>query len=119
MHVVTFQDKQPGPSAAHNQQTAANWHPPPLSSTRRVVLQFRRAYKRNDKPVCSGAVRFLGQLVCQGVAHEVLALELLLLLLEAPSEVRGAGWLRLYRGLGLVRHRTRGQGVVLLARLLV
>lgn len=52
----------------------------------RVVLQFRRAYKRNDKAVCQGLVRFLGQLICQGVVHEVLALELLILLLEAPSE---------------------------------
>jgi pre-mRNA-splicing factor CWC22 len=44
-----------------------------------------RSYKRNDKPVCTAAARFLGQLINQGVAHEVLALEMLILMLEQPS----------------------------------
>lgn len=35
------------------------------------VLQFMRSYKRNDKPVCSAAAKFLGHLINQGVAHEV------------------------------------------------
>lgn len=51
----------------------------------RVVLQFRRAYKRNDKPVCSAACTFLAHLVNQAVAHELVALEVLMLLLETPS----------------------------------
>lgn len=37
----------------------------------RLCLQFIRSYKRNDKPVCTAAARFLGQLINQGVAHEV------------------------------------------------
>ncbi len=37
----------------------------------RLALQFMRAYKRNDKPVCTAAAKFLGQLINQGVAHEV------------------------------------------------
>lgn len=53
---------------------------------RRVILQFRRAYKRNDKPVTLAVTRFLAHLINQGVAHEVLALELLILLLEQPSD---------------------------------
>mmetsp|Transcript_18928 Transcript_18928/g.34313 ORF Transcript_18928/g.34313 Transcript_18928/m.34313 type:complete len:574 (-) Transcript_18928:169-1890(-) len=52
----------------------------------RLLIQFKRSFKRNDKPVCSAAVKFLAHLVNQGVAHEVLALEILILLLEEPSE---------------------------------
>ncbi|KAG1681290.1 hypothetical protein FOA52_007336 [Chlamydomonas sp. UWO 241] len=52
----------------------------------RLLLQFKRSYKRNDKPVCSAAARFLGHLINQGVAHEVLALEMLILMLESPSD---------------------------------
>lgn len=52
----------------------------------RVVTQFRRAYKRNDKPVCLAAIKFLAHLANQQVAHEVLALEVLMLLLETPSD---------------------------------
>ena len=33
----------------------------------RVVLQFRRAYKRNDKPICIAASKFLAHLVNQQV----------------------------------------------------
>ena len=51
----------------------------------RLVLQFRRAYRRNDKPVCSAAMQFLGHLANQRVASEFLVLEILALLLEQPS----------------------------------
>ena len=37
----------------------------------RLVLQFKRSYKRNDKPVCGAAAKFLAHLINQGVAHEV------------------------------------------------
>ena len=53
---------------------------------RRCVLQFRRAFRRNDKPVCLAAARFLAALVCQHVAHELLALEMCALLLGTPTE---------------------------------
>ncbi|KXZ52169.1 hypothetical protein GPECTOR_10g798 [Gonium pectorale] len=52
----------------------------------RLILQFKRSFKRNDKPVCTAAAKFIAHLVNQGVAHEVLALEVLILLLETPSE---------------------------------
>ena len=52
----------------------------------RTVVQFRRAYQRNDKAVCSGSVRLIAHLVNQQLAHELLALELLALLLERPSD---------------------------------
>ena len=53
---------------------------------RRCVLQFRRAFRRNDKPVCLAAARFLATLVNQHVAHELLALEVCALLLGTPTE---------------------------------
>lgn len=82
---------------------------------RRTVLQFRRAFRRNDKParthahihslpppssplsssppitsrghqVCTAATRFVAALVAQRVAHELLALEVLTLLLGAPTD---------------------------------
>ena len=34
---------------------------------KRCILQFRRAYKRNDKPVCVAATRFLAALINQQV----------------------------------------------------
>jgi pre-mRNA-splicing factor CWC22 len=45
-------------------------------------MQFRRAYKRNDKPVCLATSTFLAHLVNQRVVHEIVALQLLTLLLE-------------------------------------
>eukprot|EP00879_Flechtneria_rotunda_P006154 GHRR01006471.1.p1 GENE.GHRR01006471.1~~GHRR01006471.1.p1 ORF type:complete len:946 (+),score=354.04 GHRR01006471.1:464-3301(+) len=52
----------------------------------RVIAQFKRAYKRNDKPITIAAAKFLAHLINQGVVHEVLALEMLILLLENPSD---------------------------------
>ena len=52
----------------------------------RVVLQFRRAYRRNDKPVCKAVVTFIAHLVNQQVAHELLALQLITVLLEKPTD---------------------------------
>jgi len=34
---------------------------------RRAILQFRRAFKRNDKPVCMAATKLLAHLVMQQV----------------------------------------------------
>jgi pre-mRNA-splicing factor CWC22 len=52
----------------------------------RLVSQFRRSFKRNDKPVCHATAMFLAHLVNQRVVHEVLALEVLVLLLEKPTD---------------------------------
>ncbi|XWS44630.1 hypothetical protein CRYUN_Cryun15aG0064600 [Craigia yunnanensis] len=40
---------------------------------RRIVLQLKRAYKRNDKPLLLAAVKFLAHLVNQQVAHEIIS----------------------------------------------
>lgn len=53
----------------------------------RVVLQFRRAYRRNDKQACLALAKFVAHLVNHHVAHEILALQLLMLLLEKPTDV--------------------------------
>ncbi|KAI8823010.1 armadillo-type protein [Fimicolochytrium jonesii] len=52
----------------------------------RLVQQFRRAYKRSDKAVCLANAKFLAHLVNQKVAHEIVALQLLTLLLERPTD---------------------------------
>nr|XP_006814574.1 PREDICTED: pre-mRNA-splicing factor CWC22 homolog [Saccoglossus kowalevskii] len=53
---------------------------------KRCIVQFKRSYKRNDKSVCLSSVRFIGHLVNQQVAHEVIALEILTVLLENPTD---------------------------------
>ncbi|TFY82661.1 hypothetical protein EWM64_g1354 [Hericium alpestre] len=52
----------------------------------RLVSQFRRAFKRNDKTVCHSTTTFIAHLVNQGVAHEIIALQILVLLLERPTD---------------------------------
>ncbi|KAL3850098.1 hypothetical protein ACJIZ3_011980 [Penstemon smallii] len=53
---------------------------------RRIILQLQRAFKRNDKPQLLAAVKFIAHLVNQQVVHELIALELLTLLLENPTD---------------------------------
>ncbi|KAJ0552937.1 putative MIF4G-like, type 3, initiation factor eIF-4 gamma, MA3, MIF4G-like domain superfamily [Helianthus annuus] len=53
---------------------------------RMITLRLRRAYKRNDKHQLLAAAKFIAHLVNQQVAHELIALELLTLLLENPTE---------------------------------
>jgi len=48
----------------------------------RLLAQFRKAYKRNDKDQCLSVTRFVAHLVNQKVAHELVALQILTLLLE-------------------------------------
>ena len=53
---------------------------------RRLIIAFRKGYKRRDKHLCLSSTRFIAHLVNQQVAHEVLALEILMLLLEQPTD---------------------------------
>ncbi|CAD6999055.1 unnamed protein product [Ceratitis capitata] len=53
---------------------------------KRLVIQFKRAFRRNDKAVCLSSSRFVAHLVNQRVAHEILALEILTLLVETPTD---------------------------------
>ncbi|KZS01139.1 putative Pre-mRNA-splicing factor CWC22, partial [Daphnia magna] len=52
----------------------------------RLILQFRRGFRRNDKHICMSSTRFIAHLVNQQVAHELLALEILTLLLENATD---------------------------------
>ncbi|KAK5202174.1 pre-mRNA-splicing factor cwc22 [Cryomyces antarcticus] len=52
----------------------------------RLIIQFRKAFKRNDKLVCLSSTMFLAHLVNQQVAHEMLAAQILLLLLHLPTD---------------------------------
>ncbi|KAM4626157.1 pre-mRNA-splicing factor CWC22 homolog [Discoglossus pictus] len=53
---------------------------------KRLILNFRKGYRRNDKQQCLTASKFVAHLINQNVAHEVLALEMLTLLLERPND---------------------------------
>ncbi|KPI98501.1 Pre-mRNA-splicing factor CWC22-like [Papilio xuthus] len=53
---------------------------------KRLVIQFKRGFKRNDKAICISSASFIAHLVNQRVAHEILALELLTLLVETPTD---------------------------------
>ncbi|PKU70793.1 pre-mRNA-splicing factor CWC22 homolog [Dendrobium catenatum] len=53
---------------------------------KRILLQFKRSFARNDKPQLLAATKFIAHLVNQQVAHEVIALELLTVLLVNPTD---------------------------------
>ncbi|GER41124.1 pre-mRNA-splicing factor cwc22, partial [Striga asiatica] len=53
---------------------------------RRIIEQLQKSYKRNDKLRLLALVKFIAHLVNQQVVHELIALELLTLLLEKPTD---------------------------------
>jgi pre-mRNA-splicing factor CWC22 len=53
---------------------------------KRLVLQFRKAYRRNEKNACLSSTRLIAHLVNQKVAHEILALQILRLLLKKSTD---------------------------------
>lgn len=52
----------------------------------RLIVQFKKGYKRNDKAVCLSATTFIAHLCNQQVANEVVAAQILLLLLNKPTD---------------------------------
>lgn len=52
---------------------------------KRLLIQFRKGFRRNNKTMCLSGLNFIAHLVNQQVAHEILALEVLTLLLESPT----------------------------------
>ena len=53
----------------------------------RAILQFRYAYQRRDRNLVSSTISLLGHMFNQGMAHELLSLQLLTLLLDGdPTE---------------------------------
>ncbi|KAI9668703.1 MAG: pre-mRNA-splicing factor cwc22 [Trizodia sp. TS-e1964] len=53
---------------------------------KRLIVQFRKAFKRNDKAVCLSSTTFIAHLCNQQVAHEMVAAQILLLLLHKPTD---------------------------------
>ncbi|KAH0596124.1 hypothetical protein MHUMG1_05985 [Metarhizium humberi] len=53
---------------------------------KRLIMQFRKGFKRNDKSVCLSSTTFLAHLINQQVQHEMLAGQILLLLLHKPTD---------------------------------
>mmetsp|Transcript_21343 Transcript_21343/g.35727 ORF Transcript_21343/g.35727 Transcript_21343/m.35727 type:complete len:602 (-) Transcript_21343:282-2087(-) len=53
---------------------------------KRVIYGFKRAYKRRDKVTATALAKFIAHLVNHQVAHEILALQLLTVLLENPTD---------------------------------
>ena len=53
---------------------------------RRVILQFRRALQRNNKILCNATCKFLAHLINQKVLGDLFGLQLLMLLIEDPTE---------------------------------
>ena len=52
----------------------------------RLLSQFRKSFRRNDKDACLAASRFIAHLANQKVAHEIVPLQILTLLLEKPTD---------------------------------
>ncbi|KAF2692059.1 MIF4G-domain-containing protein [Lentithecium fluviatile CBS 122367] len=53
---------------------------------RRLIVQFRKSFRRNDKAVAVASSTFLSHLVNSQVVHEVLIAEILFLLLNKPTD---------------------------------
>ncbi|KAI1781529.1 MIF4G-domain-containing protein [Hypoxylon cercidicola] len=53
---------------------------------KRLVMRFRKAFRRNDKAVCLSSTMFIAHLVNQQVVHEMVAAQMLLLLLQKPTD---------------------------------
>lgn len=53
---------------------------------KRLIVQFKKAYKRNDKAVCLSSTTFIAHLCNQQVANEMVAAQILLLLLNKPTD---------------------------------
>jgi pre-mRNA-splicing factor CWC22 len=53
---------------------------------KRLVVSFRKGFRRNDKSVCISTTTFLAHLVNQQVANYMLTAQILLLLLHKPTD---------------------------------
>ncbi|TGJ87761.1 hypothetical protein E0Z10_g1027 [Xylaria hypoxylon] len=53
---------------------------------KRLVMQFRKSFRRNDRAVASSSTVFLAHLANQQVVHEMVIAQILLLLLQKPSD---------------------------------
>jgi pre-mRNA-splicing factor CWC22 len=52
----------------------------------RYIIQFQKAFKRNNKIICTTTAKMLAHLINQQVVNETLAFEIMFLFLENPTE---------------------------------
>ncbi|KAL1922954.1 uncharacterized protein VTP21DRAFT_9330 [Calcarisporiella thermophila] len=53
---------------------------------KRLIIQFRRAFKRNDKNICLTTTSFIAHLTNQFVVEDILSFQILALLTEQPTD---------------------------------
>ncbi|KAI0876075.1 hypothetical protein GGS24DRAFT_258174 [Hypoxylon argillaceum] len=53
---------------------------------KRLVIQFRKSFRRNDRAVAGSSTTFLAHLANQQVVHEMVVAQILLLLLQKPTD---------------------------------
>lgn len=53
---------------------------------KRLVIQFKRAFRTNNKGLCVTVIKFLAHLANQRVCHEIVILEILILLMDQPTD---------------------------------
>ncbi|TRX94504.1 hypothetical protein FHL15_004659 [Xylaria flabelliformis] len=53
---------------------------------KRLVMQFRKSFRRNDRAVAGSSTTFLAHLANQQVVHEMVVAQILLLLLQKPTD---------------------------------
>lgn len=53
---------------------------------KRLVLRFKCAFKSNDKPLCISSGTFIAHLINHRVGYEITGLDILILLLETPTD---------------------------------
>ena len=51
----------------------------------RLAIKFKQGLKRNNKTLCISTASFLAHLFNQGVVHEIIILEILIILIENPT----------------------------------
>lgn len=84
----------------------------------RLVLAFKRGFRRNDKVVCVTASKFIAHLVNQRVAHEILSLEILTLLVESPTDDSVEVAIAFLKECGQKLTEVSGKGVVAIFEML-
>ncbi|CAF4006564.1 unnamed protein product [Rotaria sp. Silwood1] len=52
---------------------------------KRLISSFRQTYQRNDKCKCLATTKFIAHFINQNILHEIVALQMLVLLLENPT----------------------------------
>lgn len=56
-----------------------------LLVAKRVLIQFKRSYERNNKIVCVATTKMIAHLINQRVIGYYIALQILLIMLSTPS----------------------------------